>query len=318
MQKFPYIANFHVSLFYMKANQWKEYFSFTKKERVGIITLLIVLTGIWFLPLAFSPGDQTDIQKLEAFKAQIAALNVKDTTAEFNSMDTYAEKGNLSVVSLFYFDPNTLSVSGWKKLGLPDKTITTITNYLNKGGKFRKPEELSKIYGLKKTDYERLAPYVKIQSSYHKEEKSPAAEMPVQHEQKSIKAIDINKADTAMLIALPGIGSKLANRIINFRQKLGGFYTVDQLAEVYGLPDSTFQNIRPKLVCDSKDIRKININTATFDEMKAHPYIKYQVANAVIQYRNQHGEYISAEALKQVQLITDDIFAKVEPYITIR
>ncbi|MBN8785856.1 MAG: helix-hairpin-helix domain-containing protein [Terrimonas sp.] len=301
----------------MKANQWKEYFIFTKKERIGIITMLFILTGIWFLPTAFSPNDQTDIQNLEAFKAQIAALQVKDTVAGLNTNDAYVERGNTIAASLFYFDPNTLPASGWKKLGLQEKTIATIANYLDKGGKFRKPEELSKIYGLRKTDYERLAPYVKIEGIYHREGKLPV-EMPVQHEQKHIKAIDINKADTIMFIALPGIGSKLANRIINFRQKLGGFYTVDQLAEVYGLPDSTFQKIRPKLVCDSKDIHKININTATLDELKAHPYIKYQVANAVIQYRNQHGEYTFAGALRQVQLITDDIFAKIEPYITVR
>ncbi|MFT3949508.1 MAG: helix-hairpin-helix domain-containing protein [Agriterribacter sp.] len=301
----------------MKANQWKQYFIFTKKERIGIITMLIILIGIWLLPAAFSPNDQTDNQKLAVFKAQIAALKIKDTAAISNNTGTYVENGNTPVVSLFYFDPNTLSVSGWKKLGLPDKTIATIINYVNKGGKFRKPEDLAKIYGLRKTDYERLAPYVKIESRYDKEEKLPLAERTSQHEQKSIKAIDINSADTTMFIALPGIGSKLANRIINFRQKLGGFYAVDQVAEVYGLPDATFQKIRPKLLCNAKDIHKININTATLDDLKAHPYIKYQVANAVIQYRNQHGDYASVEAIKQVQAVTDDIFKKIAPYITV-
>ncbi|MFT3748685.1 MAG: helix-hairpin-helix domain-containing protein [Agriterribacter sp.] len=301
----------------MKANQWKGYFIFTKKERIGIITMLIILIVIWFLPAAFFPNNKADIQKLEAFKAQIAALNVKDTVAISNNIATYTENGNTPAAILFYFDPNTLPASGWKKLGLTDKTISTITNYLNKGGKFRKPEDLSKIYGLRKADYERLAPYVRIENLYHKEEKSLAAGMPVQQAQGHNKAIDINKADTTIFIALPGIGSKLANRIINFRQKLGGFYSVDQVAEVYGLPDSIFQKIRDKLVCDSKDIHKININTVTLDELKAHPYIKYQVANAVIQYRNQHGEYTSAGTLKQVRLITDDIFGKIEPYITV-
>ncbi|MCC6286404.1 MAG: helix-hairpin-helix domain-containing protein [Chitinophagaceae bacterium] len=300
----------------MKANQWKEYFVFSKKERIGIITMLIILIGIWFLPAAFSPDDQTDNQKLEAFRAQIAALKIKDTAAS-NNIDTYVENGNTPIVSLFYFDPNTLSFSGWKKLGLPDKTIATITNYISKGGKFRKPEDLAKIYGLRKTDYERLAPYVKIENLYHKEGKLPIAELPLQHEQKTIKAIDINSADTTIFIALPGIGSKLANRIINFRQKLGGFYAVDQVAEVYGLPDSTFQKIRPKLLCNAKDIHKININTTTLDDLKAHPYIKFQVANAVIQYRNQHGNFQSLNDLKYIPLINDEVFQKMVPYLTL-
>ena len=118
-----------------------------------------------------------------------------------------------------------------------------------------------------------------------------------------------------LIIALPGIGSKLANRIIGFREKLGGFYSVDQIAEVYGVSDSVFQQIKPRLRCDSAIIKKININTAGIDELKAHPYIKYQVGNAVIQYRLQHGSFQNEDDLKRVHLVTDDLIKKWLPYI---
>lgn len=307
----------------MKANRWKEYFLFTKKERTGIITMLAVIVAIWFLPAAFPPSRQADIQKLEIFKTQIAAQQKEDSiivsnTATDHLSHSISSNAIAGTGSLFYFDPNTLSPGEWKKLGLHDKTISTILNYVGKGGRFIKPEDLSKIYGLKKADYERLAPYVRIALPDNVKRKDDNTASSKQFKQERVKVVDINAADTSAFIALPGIGSRLANRIINFRQKLGGFYTVEQVAEVYGIADSVFQKIRPKLMCNAKDVHLINVNTVTVDELKAHPYIKYQVANAVIQYRNQHGNYISVESLKQVHLVTEELFRKIMPYMVVR
>jgi len=120
-----------------------------------------------------------------------------------------------------------------------------------------------------------------------------------------------------LFIALPGIGSKLAERIVKFREKLGGFCTAAQVAEVYGLSDSVFAKINSKLQCNPALVKQININTVSFEELKAHPYIKYQLANAVIQYRNQHGSFQSTEDLKQIVLMTDEVFNKIAPYLTV-
>ncbi len=78
-------------------------------------------------------------------------------------------------------------------------------------------------------------------------------------------SIDINEADTTAFIALPGIGSKLAQRIINFRTKLGGFYSIDQVRETFGLPDSTFRKIQKQLTYHNSTIQKININALTIE-----------------------------------------------------
>ncbi|MBL0145686.1 MAG: helix-hairpin-helix domain-containing protein [Chitinophagaceae bacterium] len=128
--------------------------------------------------------------------------------------------------------------------------------------------------------------------------------------------IDINSADTTAFIALPGIGSKLAQRITAFRDKLGGFYKIEQVAETFGLPDSTFQKIKPRLSVNSSAIKKYNINTATVDEMKTHPYIRYNIANAIIQYRNQHGNFSNVADVKKIMIIDETIFAKISPYLT--
>jgi len=116
---------------------------------------------------------------------------------------------------------------------------------------------------------------------------------------------------------LPGIGNKLANRIVTFREKLGGFYKIDQVGETFALPDSTFQKIKPRLILTNNSVKQININTATIDELKTHPYIRYQIGNAIIQYRTQHGSFSSIEDIKKIVLVTDEIFNKAAPYLKV-
>ena len=129
--------------------------------------------------------------------------------------------------------------------------------------------------------------------------------------------IDINTADTTAWIALPGIGNKLAARIVNFRDKLGGFYSIDQVAETYGLADSVFQPIKQYLKLENKSVKKININTATVDQLKTHPYIRYALANSIITYRNEHGIFPSVNDLRKIMAVTDNILNKVSPYLTV-
>ena len=224
---------------------------------------------------------------------------------------------------LFYFEPNTIPASEWKRLGLRDKTIKTIENYLNKGGHFYKPEDLQKIYGLHYDEYERLKPYVKIESGPSKPNDDFVSTKSKDEIQSAkiftarYSIIDVNTADTTAFISLPGIGSKLAARIVTFREKLGGFYSIDQIGETYGLSDSTFQKIKQYLKLDNPSVKKININTATVDEMKAHPYIKYSLANPIVSYRNEHGLFSKVEDIKKVMAVTDEIYKKIAPYLTI-
>jgi competence ComEA-like helix-hairpin-helix protein len=104
---------------------------------------------------------------------------------------------------------------------------------------------------------------------------------------------------------------------VAFRKKLGGFYSLDQLSETYNLPDSTFEKIKKYLLVNNKAIKKININSSTVDELKAHPYISYAVANAIFQYRQQHGKFNSIDDLKKIMSIDDQLLEKIAPYLSI-
>jgi competence protein ComEA len=300
------------------------YFSFTKKERTGIVALLSLILFFLLIPFAFPFFIKSKKNIPEPVKETVVSIVKKDSTTSYIYHREYYNytKPITQPTELFYFDPNTLDKPGWEKLGLRDKTIATIQNYLSKGGKFYKPQDIKKIWGLNEVLADQFIPYIQIKMSVTTDDRQPTTEKPtrfIPYEKKKTTSliIDINTADTTAFIALPGIGNKLANRIVAFRDKLGGFYSIDQVGETYALPDSVFQKIKPMLVLNDPTVKQININTATIDELKAHPYIRYYLANAILQYRNQHGNFSSINDLKKILLITDDAFIKMEPYLKI-
>ncbi len=319
---------------------WKElvadYFSFTSRDRIAIITLLLVISGVFFLPKILSHVNRSEPTRADtAWIAAMKKIEQKEAGSDqqYRKYDDdnsnnyqYDRSANNHYGNpkgeLFYFDPNRLSTEGWQKLGLRDKTIHTIQNYLGRGGHFKKSEDLQRIYGLFPNEYERIAPYVKIETTDETDSDKSFTDKPLKENPPAktnaprYSIIDINSADTTAFIALPGIGSKLAARIVNFRDKLGGFYSVAQVGETFGLPDSTFQKIKQYLKLENTSIRKININTATVDELKLHPYIKWSLANPIVAYRNEHGPFSKVEDIKKVIVVPDEIYNKIAPYLT--
>lgn len=306
-----------------------DYFTFTKKERRGTIALLLLIVFFITLPFLYPLFIKSKPADAPAFKNEIAALKIKqqDTARQFvqgnfdedNYQNYYqpAEKNYAKNFKgeLFYFDPNTATVADWQRLGLRDKTIATIQNYLSKGGRFYKPEDIGKIWGLHEDEVQRLIPYVQIAAKENNYPPKNYETKTYEKPERSYTAVDVNTADTSALIALPGIGSKLAQRIINFRDKLGGFYKTEQVAETFGLPDSTFIKIKARLALNNTAVKQFNINTATIDEMKTHPYIRYNIANAIVQYRTQHGSFLSVADIKKIMVITDEVYNKISPYL---
>lgn len=308
----------------------QEYFSFTKKERTGIIVLL-VLIGItvaapYFLPVPSAQPDRAAFEKLQQQLAQLeTARDSGYREAPYTPDHDLMAESREAQVAVFPFDPNTLPAAGWIKLGIRERTAHTIQHYLAKGGRFRRPEDLYKIYGLRKADADRLLPYVQMPATEPVREPQaagPAIDITThsnrQERFKKPAVIDINTADTTAFIALRGIGSKLAQRIVHFREKLGGFYAVEQVGETYGLPDSTFQQIRELLQCSAPVLQTLNINTADVNILQQHPYIRRPLANAIVQYRQQHGNYASVDQLLGINIVTPTLLEKIRPYLAIQ
>ena len=215
---------------------WKEflndYLSFNRKERIAILVLISLIILTILAPGLFKQAKSPNLNADTSWMAEIKKLeqsipdeNKTDQKDRFADQYYPPETPNQTLIKteLFYFDPNLISKKEWQKLGIRDKIINTIKNYLAKGGHFYQAVDLKKIYGFNNQDFDRLYPFIRIESNRNNEierinsKVNSIVSKPDLHNQ----IIDINLADTTALIALPGIGSKLAARIISFRDKLG-------------------------------------------------------------------------------------------------
>ncbi len=227
----------------------------------------------------------------------------------------------VSTAELFAFDPNLASEGDFRRLGLSSRTIKSILNYRVKGGQFRKTEDFAKIYTLDEEDYTRLAPYLTIGALATTGTERPATYAGGAHfPDKKIAfqgPLDINRAALEDWLQLPGIGEKRAQQIINRRELLGGFISVAQVAETFNLPDSVFQRIQPRLILESRDVRQLNINAVSAEDLDRHPYISLKQATLIINYRSQHGPFASVEDLSKIVVFATDKkwLEKIKPYL---
>jgi len=127
--------------------------------------------------------------------------------------------------------------------------------------------------------------------------------------------IELNTCDSAALESLPGVGPVLSSRIIKYRNLLGGYASVEQLREVYGLKPATFDLISGRLKADATLIRKININTADFRKLIRLPYFEKAEVTSILNYRKEKGKIASLEELVDKQLITKEKIEKIRWYI---
>lgn len=207
------------------------------------------------------------------------------------------------------FDPNTATRRELLSLGIPDKVVRTLLNYRSKGGQFRRPEDLQRIYGLTDELYEELAPYIRLETDAE-------GELPGLFQRaETLLPLDINLATAEELRQLPGIGPVLSARIVNFRDKLGGFASVVQVAETYGLPDSTFQQIKNQLTA-SPLAPSLKINQVSIEELQSHPYLNWRQARAIINYRIQNGPFANPADFSNVKALTEEQRIKLLPYLS--
>lgn len=312
----------------MKKND--DSYSLTQRQIWGIaILLMVIIIGItcWRI-LPFGEDDSTEPVSIDWKKDELAnkhSDNAKygKTAPSYPSNNPphkeYLENTNRPI-KLFHFDPNTVSLDELIQLGLQPKVAQTIINYRNKGGKFYKNEDLAKIYTLSKEDYHRLAPYITIKSYITKpqypKESATSSRDNNNYTKKSMVSVQVNSCTPEQLMQLKGIGTGYANRIIKYRDILGGYVSIEQLKEVYGMTDSLYEAIKPYIIIDKAHIKPIAINNASEEELYKHPYIR-KMAKGIIAYRKDIGGFKHIEDFKQVPLINEEIYRKIVPYLNL-
>ncbi len=208
----------------------------------------------------------------------------------------------------FRFDPNRAGREQLIALGIPPRTSDHILNYRKKGGKFRYREDLRKIYTLRPEVYARLEEWIDLPVKNGISPKESTGRIKTEN----IVPFDINTADTTALKKLKGIGSVLATRIIRFRDALGGFHSVEQLDETYGIPPEVLLILKKAVIIGSP-VKLIPVNEA---ESIKHPYIRSYQAKALLAYRKQHGPFHSVEDLYQIKVLDEETLQKLKPYLS--
>lgn len=277
------------------------------RDKIGTFTKVEDLKKIYTL-------KETDYQRMEGY-VQIATL--PETAVKFEKKRPYTPP----VLQPFPFDPNTVSDSELAQIGLADKTIQTLLNFRSKGGTFRKAADLQKIYGLSTIVFEQLKPYIELpaakpspQATYAQHEVSVPSEYSYTTPRLSSATIDINQATIEEWQNLRGIGPYFSKKIVGFRDKLGGFSSIEQVGDTYHFPDSIFQEIKSSLTL-SPVLKKIEINTADEKTLAKHPYISYQLAKAIVNYRKQHGAFQNLEDFQKMRVLKGKDVERLSPYL---
>jgi competence ComEA-like helix-hairpin-helix protein len=302
----------------------------TSYEAKGVVTAFGIIIGtllvIWGADYFFSQKQQNLVISSPRMLDSLT-IAVDNQAREYNKNRQYGSKypdSKNKSYKHFNFDPNTATVAQLQELGLPQFIAERIDKYRAKGGKFRKKEDLAKIYGLYPETYERLEPYITLPSAEEASVNTPQVELAAQpvaekpaaiipKKAETLARFDLNMADTTQLKLIRGIGSGYARRIIKFRDILGGFASAEQIRETYGLPPETADELM-KYGYVSGDVKKLKINQVSLAELK-HPYLKFVQARAIIAYREQHGSFKSIEDLKQIKIIDEATIQKIGPYL---
>jgi DNA uptake protein ComE-like DNA-binding protein len=292
--------------------EWlRELFTFSSDERKGVIALVFVLIVICCINMLLMLHDPMPVQgRYPDWMKDTGAFEEADnkyfSARENNSFtEPMPDAGKDEVKKAV--DPNYASLEELILTGFSFRVARTIITYREKGGKFRIPDDLKKIYGLTPDIFRSVEPWIKIKDMTPK----PA------HNSVLPEMININTADSATLEKLPGIGPVLARRITRYRAMLGGYYSPAQIMEVYGINDSLFSRNRERLEADTSYIKTINLNTCDEKELARHPYIGKYTAAGIIKYRTHKGIIMNINELTENGLIEKDRFDKVKFYLSL-
>jgi len=309
-----------------KLKHWiRNYFGLSQREVNGfllLITLMVLLTAAPFLFTRLSGNkkgatiDPADKQLLDSLVAQLEMIP-----------DNYSrERSNVPLVALYKFNPNQLSLEQWQAFGLPKYLAQRILNYRNKVGDLTYKAELGRIYGLPDSVFQRLYPFIDLPENHpdkfarnntNTTRSAPNPNWESRPRERFVLApFNINTADTTQLKQIRGIGSKLSARIVKYRDRLGGFNSLEQLREVYGLQPNVIDSLHKyTFVAKAHTPQQLNLNTVTVEELRSHPYMTSNLARAIVAYREQHGRFENVEELKKIKLVTPELYQKLRPYL---
>ncbi|MEO9258412.1 MAG: helix-hairpin-helix domain-containing protein [Crocinitomicaceae bacterium] len=283
-------------------NDWRKsklHFTAQEKRALFVIALLFILGIIIPRYMAYNVvGEQYSLTQEEDSLVN-NYHQYKKKNAQFQYTYKHyddGEKKKKNILPSSPFNPDTLTLNSWMKLGLSEKQATTLLNFKTYLGGIHSVEDLRKIFVLDSVQIASWEPFLVFSK-------------------KPFLVVELNSAQQEDLIKIKGVGPFISKQIIQYRTQLGGFISINQLKEVYGVKPETFEEVKDHLSIDEHLIRKININTIEASELSKQPYLNYNQANSIVEIRKQHGIYTKPKDLLQSKLLSQEDLVKLTPYL---
>lgn len=294
--------------------KFKSHFKFSKQERSGIFFLLLIIV--------FS---QAGIIIYRSSQRQVSEnsfeLNVA-TQAKIDSLKQEALKKDSNKV--FPFNPNYITDYKGYTLGLSIEEIDRLHAYraqnlfVNSANEFQKITKVSDSLLHIISPYFKFPEWVTAQKITERRFDKPKTKNELASDKESIQAIDLNKTTADELKTINGIGDKLSQRIIKFRNRLGGFLVDEQLYDVYGLePEVVKRTLSRFKVLSKPKVEKININIASIEEISSLIYLRYELGVKIIEFREVNGSFTSLDELTKIHDFPVDKIQRIKLYLTL-
>lgn len=301
----------------------RKFFYIIKSDRRIILAALTVFVVAVVAVALVGGRDTTPVSPLTD-SSPVAAATVAAAPSSSQRPINDGTFAAAPVAERFPFDPNTADSTQLLRLGLQRWQVRNIYKYRAAGGIYRTKADFARLYGLTVGQYRELEPYITIGADYR-----PAADLFPCREVAAASAdsaftprypvklaegetIDLSTADTTALQRVPGIGPYYARRIVDYRQRLGGFTTLAQLDEIDGFP----QEALPYLTLGAVSVQQLNVNSLSLNDLKRHPYINFYQARAIVDYRRQNGPINDIGDLRLLPDFGDEVIERLRPYIT--
>lgn len=301
---------------------WKDFFYYSKSERRAVFALsfLIVCLLVAILlapeketviveePLAENVRTETDKVEADSFQR---VVEHREKKAVIKKTEAPSRK-----VVLAPFDPNLADSIELLDLGLSPYVARNVLRYREKGGRFRTPESFARIYGLTEEQFDTLRPYIRISESFRQKTDTSTYvrgdTFAVVYKYPKGTLVDVGVADTTELKKIPGIGSGISKAIVGYRNRLGGFYSLEQLREVRFVTPEMMEWFK----LESISIRPLPVNRAGLDRLRNHPYLNFYQAKVILEHRKKHGEIKSLSQLSLYEEFTEKDLKRLSAYFS--
>ena len=293
-------------------------FLLTGEQWLGLLILGVIIAATLVGMKYLQPADEPTILVEDSIKTDFKDYQVKqDSLYKAKWKKTY--KRDTIAIQMQVFDPNTVDSMTLLHLGFKPWQAKNMLKYRAKGGKYRKKEDLKKLYGMTDSMYLALTPYIYIKDSIVVDsariDSVCTDSLPKWNNTKKDTILNLRTADTTELKLIRGIGSYRAKMIVRYREQLGGYAQVEQIMEARGMDKVIADSILPHFYIDSVVVNKIPINHIRPEVLQRHPYLNFEQAKAIYEYRRKHIRIKSAEELKKIKGLSPTDIEKILIYL---